>query len=192
MLESVANSWPLKLRATSSTTSSPPRAPTDRITVELRPRNPDIASTSIAYHPEATLTSPWEQLVKDHYRNIKYRPGIGYNHYRHGTPTGHEWRCVGREYPSVGYNQGPRALYTLLTLAVRDWKVTDDWTDAFITFPRHTWAALRVKPCPIIVVSKLRTTSSNPEHGQKMASYLQPATWMPRQKLASQMQILMP
>ena len=34
-----------------------------------------------------------------------------------GTPTGHEWRCVGKEYPSVGYNQGPRALHTLLTLA---------------------------------------------------------------------------
>ena len=101
--------------STTETDLSPmdlPRALAARPTVELRPRNPDIASKNIAHNLEATLISSWEQLVKDHYRIIKYRPGIGYNHYRHGTPTSHEWRCVGKEYPSVGYNQGPRALHT--------------------------------------------------------------------------------
>jgi|NorSeaMetagenome_1021524.scaffolds.fasta_scaffold181508_1 hypothetical protein len=96
-----------------------------------RPELLHAANTCV--HPDVTskntILPPWEQLLKAHYRSSTHRPGIGYNHFRRGIPTGREWLCVGKNRPPKSYNQGQKTLKRLLSSSTQKWNPDADWKD---------------------------------------------------------------
>ena len=103
-----------------STVRSPTSVATT-VTIELRPSAPQLSSTTVMYQRPVKVLTPWEQLLKAHYRSTFHRPGIDYNHFRRGIPTGREWLCVGKNLPPKSYNQRQKSLKQLLSSSAQKW-----------------------------------------------------------------------
>ena len=127
-----------------STVRRPTSADTTVI-IELRPSETELPSATVVYPRQVKILPPWEQLLKAHYRSTFHRPGIGYNHFRRGIPTGREWLCVGKNRPPESYNQGPKTLKQLLSSSAQKWNLGADWTDNVVAFSRRQWETLGVQ-----------------------------------------------
>ena len=127
-----------------STVRSPTSVATT-VTIELRPSAPQLSSTTVMYQRPVKVLTPWEQLLKAHYRSTFHRPGIGYNHFRQGIPTGREWICVGKNLPPKSYNQREKSLKQLLSSSAQKWNSGADWTDNVVAFSRRQWETLGVQ-----------------------------------------------
>ena len=127
-----------------STVRSPTSVATT-VTIELRPSATELSPTTVMYQRPVKVLPPWEQLLKAHYRSTFHRPGIGYNHFRRGIPTGREWLCVGKNRPPESYNQGPKTLKQLLSSSAQKWNSDADWTDNVVIFSRRQWETLGVQ-----------------------------------------------
>ena len=115
------------------------------VTIELRPSATELSSTTVMYQRPVKVLPPWEQLLKAHYRSTFHRPGIGYNHFRQGIPTGREWICVGKNLPPKSYNQREKSLKQLLSSSAQKWNSGADWTDNVVAFSRRQWETLGVQ-----------------------------------------------
>ena len=129
----------------STVTRRSPTSVATTVTIELRPSATDLSPTTVMYQRPVKMLPPWEQLLKAHYRSTFHRPGIGYNHFRRGIPTGREWLCVGKKPPPKSYNQRQKSLKQLLSSSTQKWTAGADWTDNVVAFSRRQWETLGVK-----------------------------------------------
>ena len=126
-----------------SAVRSPTSAATT-VTIELRPSATELPSATVVYPRQVKILPPWEQLLKAHYRSTFHRPGIGYNHFRRGIPSGREWLCVGKNRPPKSYNQGPKTLKQILSSSTQKWISGADWKDNVVAFSQRQWDTLGV------------------------------------------------
>jgi len=112
------------------------------VTIELRPSATELPSAIVVYPRLVNILPPWEQLLKAHYRSTFHRPGIGYNHFRRGIPSGREWLCVGKNRPPKSYIQGQKTLKQLLSSYTQTWNRKADWKDNVVAVSRRQWDTL--------------------------------------------------
>ena len=91
------------------------------------------------------LKAPWESLLKAHRQSQRHRPGIGYNHLKHGNPSGLEWMCIGTQLPQQAHIHGAPALKHLLKQLTASWNPNSDWTDSIVSCSQAQWDTLKVK-----------------------------------------------
>ena len=126
-----------------SAVRSPTSAATT-VTIELRPSATELPSAIVVYPRLVKILPPWEQLLKAHYRSTFHRPGIGYNHFRRGIPSGREWLCVGKNRPPKSYIQGQKTLKQLLSSYTQKWNRKADWKDNVVAVSRRQWDTLGI------------------------------------------------
>ena len=150
-----------------STVRSPTSVATT-VTIQLRPSATELSPTTVMYQRPVKMLPPWEQLLKAHYRSTFHRPGIDYNHFRRGIPTGREWLCVGKNLPPKSYNQRQKSLKQLLSSSAQKWNSDAGRTMLWLSRDGNG-KHLGYNTSPITVLLRWMAISSSHEQSPTMA-----------------------